>query len=163
MDGRPRTDATQDRETGESHAPSWHDPALVYGPASATRRVLGIGAIGLTVALLLAAGLVGAGLKQQAACQVAPRPLTLEQETTATMHVRAGVPCSIVARIDAPVAELTVTRLPANGTLVASGRTGLVYRPEPSFRGEDFFAFAMHAGRPGHDDTSVVRVHVAVR
>ena len=97
-------------------------------------------------------------------CHVAPVPVTLGANADTSVAMPAGAPCTVILRTgQAVVEDLTVTVPPQHGTVVARGRTGVVYRPQRQFRGDDRFAFAV-SGRLGPAfETSVVRVHVTVR
>lgn len=79
------------------------------------------------------------------------------------MTVDGHTSCPVSTKVTAiSVNELKITAPAENGSVTVRGRTGVTYRPNPKFRGEDFFAFAIqsHSGR--HNGTSLVRVHVII-
>jgi hypothetical protein len=52
---------------------------------------------------------------------------------------------------------------PRYGELAPRGRTGVFYRPDPKFKGEDSFAFALRGGPSSSHAKSVIRVQVTVK
>jgi hypothetical protein len=97
-------------------------------------------------------------------CRFKPIALTLGLDTQISAIVPRGVPCSVRTLTgDATVADLAIHSPPRHGDLAPRGRTGVFYRPDPKFTGEDSFAFALRGG-PGSSRTeSVIRVQVTVK
>lgn len=118
--------------------------------------------------IALGAACVCAALWTQAlgavGCHVAPVPVTLGVDANAAVSMPAGAPCTVILRTgQAMIEDLTVTVSPAHGTVAARGRTGVVYRPQRQFRGDDRFSFSVRGRLGPAFETSVVRVQVSVR
>jgi hypothetical protein len=58
---------------------------------------------------------------------------------------------------------LTVTAAAQHGSLAPRGRTGIIYRAQGDYRGEDSFALALRGRAGGDDAVAIVRVRVTVR
>lgn len=96
-------------------------------------------------------------------CQTSPSPVVFSPDTEITLIARRGASCPIfVRRTVAMVDRLNVTVVPRNGIVTPRGGTGVVYRPNKDFKGEDFFAFAMRVQLSNYVGTSLVRVRVTV-
>jgi type IV secretory pathway VirB2 component (pilin) len=79
--------------------------------------------------------------------------------TDLSVTTSAGMPCTIVVRPgSAALDALTIESQPKHGTVTARGRTGVVYRPHPKFRGDDGFTFSIRGGPGSPHETSVIRV-----
>ena len=123
-----------------------------------------LGVLGLLLGLLLA--IVGATWFNAAAradCRTDPARLAFGVDTDASAVVRAGMACTIAVRAGTfAVDEFRITSDPKNGVLMPRGRTGVVYRPHPGFKGEDVFAFNLRGKSASYAGTSIVRVRVTV-
>jgi hypothetical protein len=79
------------------------------------------------------------------------------------MSVRAGAACPVWARsTTAQIDMMTITLSPQHGTAKPRGRTGVIYRPAPGFRGEDAFAYVRQGASSQYRGSSLVRVNVRV-
>jgi hypothetical protein len=96
-------------------------------------------------------------------CRLKPIPLVLGVDMQVSATVQSGAPCSIRARTGSAWVEgLSIDSPPRHGELAPRGRTGVFYRPDPKFKGEDSFAFALRGGPRSSRATSVIRVRVTV-
>jgi hypothetical protein len=96
-------------------------------------------------------------------CLTSPHPIIFAPETEVTLMARRGSSCPVfVQRTVASVGGLQVLVTPHNGTLVLRGSSGVIYRPNKDFKGEDFFAFSMRTRLSNYVGTSVVRVRATV-
>jgi hypothetical protein len=117
---------------------------------------------GVLLAPALAMGWATTGAARD--CHVKPIPLVLGQDTQVTAAVPRGVSCSMRVRPgNAMVEDLRIDAPPHHGELAPRGRTGVYYRPDRKFKGEDSFAFALRGGSSAARATSVVRVLVTVK
>jgi hypothetical protein len=97
-------------------------------------------------------------------CHLKPIALVLGLDTQISASVPRGVSCSVRTLAgDAIVEDLTIHSPPWHGDLAPRGRTGVFYRPDPKFRGEDSFAFALRGGPGSSHAKSVIRVQVIVK
>jgi hypothetical protein len=128
-----------------------------------SRRVLG------GCAILL--GLIGVWstlkaleLRPPAACDASPLRLTFGAETAARIETGSGTACTVVVQAGAAVIEdLTVTVAAQHGSIAPHGRTGIVYRAQDNYRGEDSFALALHGRSETQHRIAIVRVRVNVQ
>jgi hypothetical protein len=119
--------------------------------------LLGLGAVVVCAAIW--ANVLTAG-----ECRTRPLTLALGSDANASITMTRDVPCTILLQIgSAALDDLVVQSRPENGSLTPRGRTGVVYRPDPRFRGEDNFAFAVQGRLGAIAETSVVRVHAVVK
>lgn len=89
--------------------------------------------------------MVWAGILGARDCHVGPIPLTLGRESDVTITLPANTPCTILVRAGSAVLDdIAVDAPPDRGTLTARGRTGVVYRPHPGFKGVDSFGFSLY-------------------
>ena len=124
---------------------------------TSVRGLLGLGA--LAACAMFAANALGSH-----GCQAKPIPLVLGFDTQISISTSAGTPCPLMLRTGGiPLDELSVEAQPQHGTVTARGRTGVVYRPSPAFKGEDTFAFSVRGSPSARSETSVVRVRAIVR
>lgn len=101
---------------------------------------------------------------QPPACRVSPVGLALGAETVATMQTGSGMACTVAVRAgSAAIDDITVTAQPGHGSIAPRGRTGVIYRPEGRYRGEDGFELALRGRAGAHEGVAVVRVRVTVR
>src|SRR5262245_12565082 len=103
----------------------------------------------LSGAALLAVLVIGlaAGFLMPANCQSRPVPFVAGLAFSVAISVPAGRACSVAVNIGSvAVKSFKIDAPPAHGELVPRGRTGVVYIPQPSFKGEDAFAFSIEGG-----------------
>ena len=97
-------------------------------------------------------------------CHLKPIALVLGLDTEISATVPSGVPCSVRTLTgEATVEDLVIHVPPRYGELAPRGRTGVFYRPDPKFKGEDSFAFALRGGPSSSHAKSVIRVQVTVK
>jgi hypothetical protein len=97
-------------------------------------------------------------------CHFKPIPLVLGLDTEISATVPSGVPCSVRTLTgEATVEDLMIHSPPRFGELAPRGRTGVFYRPDPKFKGEDSFIFALRDGASSSHAKSVIRVQVTVK
>jgi hypothetical protein len=128
-----------------------------------SRIVLGGCAILLSV-IAAGATVKALELRPHSVCNTLPVRLVLGSETATTLATRGGAGCTITVHTgSAAIDSLVVTSAAQHGSVVARGRTGVVYRPHGGYRGEDGFELALH----GHDDArqgvAIVRARVDIR
>jgi hypothetical protein len=113
--------------------------------------------------MLCLCALLFAGAFGSAGCAVKPIPLVLGVDTEISIAMPAGAPCTILVQPGSSrVEEITVPALPQSGILTLRGRTGVVYRPQAGFRGEDSFTFSL-SGRSGSTSgASTIRVRARI-
>lgn len=81
----------------------------------------------------------------------------------AAMTVPRGRSCVLAVKVSsAQVAALSIETLPRFGALQPRGLTGATYRPDATYRGEDYFAIALQGPNTPGTAAMVVRVKVAV-
>ena len=72
-----------------------------------------------------------------AECRTAP--IAFGKHAAITISVKSGMSCPVIVKTaTASIDELEITSFPQDGTVLARGRTGLIYRSRQSFKGEDF-------------------------
>ena len=139
-------------------------PANATGDRATQRRMVLLGCLALLGALSFGIAARALHVRPAAECQSAPVRLALGSHTGATMTMGAGAACAIaLTGIDLTVNELAVLTAPRHGKVAPRGRTGVVYRADSGYRGEDTFDFAVRGRSDGEDGISVVRVQVTVR
>lgn len=112
-------------------------------------------------ALVLAAIVVGS--KASAHCVPTSLLLQLDRSVATTMTLAAGNPCPVqVLPGSASIEALVVEREPQYGRLSTRGRTGLIYRPDDRFRGEDSFSFSLRGKTARQQGVMQVGVNVVV-
>ncbi len=124
----------------------------------------------LALAGLLGAVIVGLSvmwyvdLSRPLTCRPAPLAFQIGADADTQMTIRAGAQCAVyVLPGQATLDEPLTTTAPMHGTLTTRGHSGIDYRPDSGFTGEDEFAVAMN-GRLGQRTGSMdLHVHVAVR
>jgi hypothetical protein len=113
--------------------------------------------VGLSLVCVVA--MVWAGIYGSHDCRVKPIPLLPGVASNISLALPANTPCTIlVAPGSAILDDITIDAPPGRGTLTSRGRSGVVYRPDPGFKGADSFAFSLH-GRPNATSGAAV-VHV---
>jgi hypothetical protein len=116
-------------------------------------------------------GLIGAwstmqalALRPPSACGALPVRLTFGAETATRIETGSGNACTVAVQAGAGVIDdLTVTAAAQHGSIAPRGRTGIIYRPQGNYRGEDSFALALRGRAGGDDGVAIVRVRVTVR
>jgi hypothetical protein len=120
-----------------------------------------------TSLVILAATIVAAvsgGLVRFDQCRVTPNLQPLGGNVDAMMTVQGGHACSIRPGTWHSLSEVIhLTAWPRNGIVTKHGSIGLTYRPNPRFRGDDFFSFAATGGPRSEPTTTWVQVRVRVR
>jgi hypothetical protein len=117
-----------------------------------------VGLSGLCVAAMVSAGLLGSH-----DCRVAPIPLALGLETEVSLALPANTPCTIVVHSGgASLDGLRIDVPPERGTLTPRGRTGVVYRPRPGFKGADAFDFSLSGRSHAAYETATIRVRANI-
>ena len=123
--------------------------------AAQVRRSLDLGEFALARPAVSASAFMGLSMVCVAAmavatalsaneCRVKPIALAPGQVTDVVIAVPARTPCTMQVRLgSAMVDELAVTVPPSHGALTPRGRTGVIYRPDRGFRGEDTFVFSL--------------------
>jgi hypothetical protein len=96
-------------------------------------------------------------------CRVTPLPMVFGFSTEISVTMPAGVPCTIAVQPGGSVRQLTIDAEPENGTVAARGRTGVIYRPHPKFKGEDHFSFSLAGGSSALHDVSAIHVRAVVK
>ena len=115
----------------------------------------------VALSVLIVGAMVAGGMASARSCRVRPIPLTLGAGTEISIAVPAETPCTLVVRTGgAALGEMTVDAPPRSGTLTPRGRTGVVYRPDRGFKGDDAFAFTLRSSSARA--SSVVRVRAVV-
>jgi hypothetical protein len=118
--------------------------------------------VGISFALAAAVVWLTTGAARE--CQLKPIPVVFGQDTEVAVEAPSGTPCSVRALTGSTTVEdLRIESQPQFGAVVPRGRTGVVYRPDPKFKGEDSFTFALRGGASSLRATSVVRVHVTLK
>ncbi len=97
-------------------------------------------------------------------CRLSPLPQPGVAATEAAMTVKSGVLCPFSAKSAwASVDEIAVVTPPRSGTVIPQDHTGLIYRSNAGFHGEDSFSVEMHMRSPVLTGKSLVHFTVAVR
>jgi len=97
------------------------------------------------------------------ACRTTPQSLNFMPEVDSTMTVKAGAACAIWERpLNSFVDSLIIENPPKHGAVRARGLSGVVYRPEPGYAGEDSFSFVRTGSVEYRKGNSLVRVKVSV-
>jgi hypothetical protein len=155
--------ATAKVHSGLPSIPTFTEPltppaAPAFAPGKMLKWLLG------GILLAPAATMVWATTGAARDCHLKPITLVLGADTQISATVPRGMPCSIRALTgSAMVEDLTIDSPPQHGELTPRGRTGVFYRPDPKFKGEDFFAFGLRGGPSSSRATSIIRVRVTVK
>ena len=103
-------------------------------------------------------------LRPPAACDASPVRLTFGAETAARIETGSGTACAVAVQAGAAVIEdLTVTVAAQHGSIAPRGRTGVVYRAQNNYRGEDSFALALRGRSGTQHGVAIVRMRVNVQ
>jgi len=90
--------------------------------------------------------------------------LHFDGQADAEMNVASGMPCALLVDTGpASIDTLAVEAAPANGYLNPRGRTGVIYRSAPWFKGEDDFTVALKGRVGSHRGAMQVHVRVTVQ
>jgi hypothetical protein len=174
--GTERSDANVGEQTGGGtmndrafkHAIA-SPPYAAASLAAATADKGHIGTIVGAAGVLAVAGLVlwavPASLPAAVSrCQLEPHRLSFVPESKARLTVKGNIACAVSARLGAArVNAMNIVELPRHGRLRPRGRTGVIYRPDADFKGEDDFAFTMHGVSTSYKGDARVRVAVIVQ
>ena len=134
------------------------------GSALALPQFAGL-SVGLICAAILGLGLAWRlALPPPAACDPAPLVFHIGRDIDTDLALRAGAQCPVYvlpgqAALDQPV----VTQAPLHGSIALRGHTGVTYRPDPGFHGDDIFAVALNGRTPDRAGAMTIRVRVAVK
>jgi hypothetical protein len=97
-------------------------------------------------------------------CRTTPTRLAFVPVTEMRATVSAGTPCLVSLRLgSARVQKLAITLDPQHGVVAPRGRTGVIYRPQSGFRGEDTFWFSLDGPSNRNPGAAVVRVGITVK
>ena len=104
------------------------------------------------------------GLVRFDKCQVTPQMRPLSGNIEALMVVRRGHACEVHSGATQAIGKFVyLTTSPHHGVVRKRGTTGLIYRPDPRFRGDDFFSYVAHAKSSADSAITWVQVHVRVQ
>jgi hypothetical protein len=138
-------------------------PEARRGTATTTRLAYAALFLAIGVVMLVLA-IPGAMQIPLSGCRNDPGRLVFGETFEVEMNLSRNTACPVLLRPgSASVDKLEITTLPRHGALAPRGRTGVIYRADRNYKGEDFFAFAMRGQSAAYNGTSVVRVHVQVR
>jgi hypothetical protein len=103
-------------------------------------------------------------LRPPPSCDASPVRLTFGAETAARIETGSGTACTVAVQPGAAVIEdLIVTVAAQHGSIAPRGRTGVVYRAQGNYRGEDSFALALRGRSETQHGVAIVRVRVNVQ
>ena len=108
--------------------------------------------------------MVGAGMVGSHDCQAGPIRLVAGLASDISAVVPANTTCTIVVKAGSmTLADIGIDTPPEHGSLTPRGRTGVVYRPQRGFKGEDRFEFSLRSGSDGSRKEFVIHVRAVVR
>ncbi len=97
-------------------------------------------------------------------CQAALATPTVGAEIAATFTTRSGRMCPLSLPLaGATMNGFSIVSPPRGGVLIANGGTGLLYRSQPGFHGDDAFVLQAQTHAPAFTGASLIRVTVRVR
>jgi hypothetical protein len=103
-------------------------------------------------------------LRPPSACDASPMRLPFGAETAARSEAGSGTVCAVAMQAGAAVIEdLTVTVAARHGSIAPRGRTGVIYRAQDNYRGEDSFTLALRGRSETQHGIAIVRVRVNVQ
>jgi hypothetical protein len=115
------------------------------------------------MSILCVGAMVVASVLSAHDCRVKPIPLTLGRDAEVAIAVPAKTPCTVQVQAgSATLDDLVVTAPPAHGVLTPRGRTGVIYRPDRGFRGDDGFVFSLQGTVDATRTSSAIRVRASV-
>ena len=80
-----------------------------------------------------------------------------------SINLPANTPCTLLVQTGSAILDdIAVTAPPERGTLTSRGRSGVVYRPRPGFKGNDSFDFSLQGLLNGARESSIVRVRAVI-
>jgi len=135
-------------------------------PGRSKLRLTPAGAGWLALLAILAAVIVARAFNLVAVpeCRITPARLAFVPVTEVKAMVSAGSPCLVSLRLgSARVQKLAITVDPQHGVVTPRGRTGVIYRPQSGFRGEDAFWFSLDGPSNQNPGAAVVRVGITVK
>lgn len=128
---------------------------------AAQRLTVLIGCFSLLAMLALWVATLLSNAGAPARCSATPVRPAFGAETIAAMTAAPGNPCIVFLQPTAgPLEELAVATPPSHGIVAVRGRTGVTYRAEARYRGEDAFVLRLRNREGG---VATVRVRVEVR
>jgi len=128
-----------------------------------SRIVLGACAILLSV-VGVSASMKALELRPPSACLALPVHLILGAETAARIETSSGIACTVSVQTgSAVIDDLTVTSPAQHGSVAPRGRTGVIYRPQGNYQGEDQFELALRGRSDAKAGVAIVRVRVTVQ
>jgi hypothetical protein len=90
-------------------------------------------------------------------------PISLGRSSDLSVALSANTPCAILVKPpSAPIDAISIDAPPQHGTLTSRGRTGVVYRPHPGFKGSDAFAFSLHRRSDATPQSFPIHVRMVV-
>ena len=97
-------------------------------------------------------------------CQAAPLALKFGSQINVAMKVASGMACTLSAQIgSASLEEPIVETPPQHGSVSFRGRSGVMYRADPAYKGSDFFAIKLNGRSNSEPGAMKVGVSVVVR
>jgi hypothetical protein len=103
-------------------------------------------------------------LSRPVVCQSSPLIFKFGGEADATMALRSNSRCpAFVHTGSVSLDEPIIAVEPSHGTLTPRGRSGVYYRPEANFTGQDFFMMTLSGRTSTQAGTMTVRVNVSVQ
>jgi hypothetical protein len=156
--GRHRTDLLHGRPGNHPAASPSADGADNSGGNVPARILSGILLLGLLVFWLGTNWLVPLN------CRAQPVSFSFGSDTTSAIVVPAGKSCTILVKTGSiAIDELNVERPQSNGVVVPRGRSGVVYLPFTSFKGEDTFAVQFKGHSAFDSGAASLRVTAVVK
>jgi hypothetical protein len=103
-------------------------------------------------------------LSKPAVCEPSPLILPFGNDADLGMTVRSEMRCPVyVLPGSAVIDEPLVAVEPRHGSIAPRGHTGVYYRSEPGFKGDDYFAIALSGTVGPHPRMMAIRVTVTVK
>jgi hypothetical protein len=97
-------------------------------------------------------------------CQAAPLALKLGSQVAVAMNVTSGMACTLFAQIgSASLEEPIIDMPPQHGSVSFRGRSGVMYRADPAYKGNDFFAIKLNGRSNSEPGAMKVGVSVVIR
>jgi len=139
---------------------AWWDPLKV----AFRKRPEIFGCVILVAVFAVLFGARSWGLVGPADCRTDPISLAFGPEINATMTTPPGRACLLSIKVtSASIDQLEIISAPQHGAVTARGHTGMIYRPEREFVGNDSFAFALRNNNAARrDQPTLIRVRVSV-
>jgi hypothetical protein len=115
----------------------------------------------VALSILCVAAMVWASMLGARGCHV--EPIAPGRASDVSIKLPANTPCTILVRTgNAVLDDIVVHAPPKHGTLTSRGRTGVVYRPAPGFKGSDSFIFSLQRRPNSVPETTVVHVRAVI-